>query len=1181
MLKDIRIHLDADEEQQRELEKELAETAIQNYRRNLTAFKIHIPSLAATIKQGKSQNISIFINRTGDFNIVNFNTGLALYDLKPSEEIQAQYIQKRKYCTYCDVINEARGSHQLNLDDSLLFKQKIFQNQPKIAKNIDVMAVAGLGIGFHIHTLIENHNIRHLIIYEPQIQYFLSSVYAMNWKETLELANKKETKLYFQLGNHGASLASDITELGEQEMFTGFYFYRHYNHPTFNALDSILMSSNWHSLKKYGVSDQLRHSDESILPAWNRPIDHKGLSIIEGSEKFTQNIDAFKRYVPDIAREFENFSPSYWYPVINDNQKINVVSQYSLANWYSETWQEDAVLNFDNFSQYPNQDGVVLDYDGVKLKHYRHYQFVINAQKLLKELEDKKSKLPEKIKSLILFGIGPQLETLFEQKEVEKLFICEPNKDLFYASLYMMDWAKILEGIDNNDGRLYINVGDDGSNLFRDLLSQFYSVGPYILANTYFYQTYHNEAMVQTISQLREELQVVIAMGENFDHARYGIAHTKETLSRGYPLLTSESSSKLPLAVKEVPIFIVGNGPSLDDTIDAILKCQTKVIVVSCGTALMPLHKNGIVPDFHAEIEQNRATFDWSSRINDFEYLKQIDLISCNGIHPDTCDLFRNTYIAFKDGESSTVSSLKLLGEKNYETLTFAYPTVSNFAINLFKVMGFQQLYLFGIDLGFTEQDKHHSQQSGYYHEDGQEKYNYQERHNTSIVVPGNFRPTVFTKYEFKVSKVIIERALAQTGGDCFNTSDGARIAGATPLSIKDILLIATEDDKKIALNKIRNGAFEAFGIDYKFRDKFDGTYLRSTLETQIRHLIKLTQDPFENTSSAELYTEQLKEKLFASYNDGRSLLFYYLYGTVNFANSAFSKLLFSSDDDEIKVGRLNDLRKIWLSTLRTIADDVLDKREVFDHVSSFVPERESVFLKQHCQGFNVASDLSRGDNAFIKQFLDVVTQTDGDWFLGNALTNHLAVRLTNAESIDPSDEPSQLTISQINGIDNLTDAMFCVKSGRTMVLHHSIFCFKTDTDSYLNGQFYFYHAVNKAAWAVKAWTQRDIAAFIIPKLYFVGNGKEISQTLKLYAEKLLRRFPDDLPLVEFPNYIMVPKQTAKYNDFIVDKLGNRGVVCYGKPTAELLFFEGVSEKEGRQQIRNNIKWWGLDREQL
>ena len=56
MLKDIRIHLDADEEQQRELEKELAETAIQNYRRNLTAFKIHIPSLAATIKQGKSQN---------------------------------------------------------------------------------------------------------------------------------------------------------------------------------------------------------------------------------------------------------------------------------------------------------------------------------------------------------------------------------------------------------------------------------------------------------------------------------------------------------------------------------------------------------------------------------------------------------------------------------------------------------------------------------------------------------------------------------------------------------------------------------------------------------------------------------------------------------------------------------------------------------------------------------------------------------------------------------------------------------------------------------------------------------------------------------------------------------------------------------------------------------------------
>ena len=56
----------------------------------------------------------------------------------------------------------------------------------------------------------------------------------------------------------------------------------------------------------------------------------------------------------------------------------------------------------------------------------------------------------------------------------------------------------------------------------------------------------------------------------------------------------------------------------------------------------------------------------------------------------------------------------------------------------------------------------------------------------------------------------------------------------------------------------------------------------------------------------------------------------------------------------------------------------------------------------------------------------------------------------------------------------------------------------------------------------------------------------------------------------------MVPKDSAQYYDYIVDKLGNRGVVCLGKPNAESLFFEGVSIEEGRLQIENNKRWWGF-----
>lgn len=1176
MLKDIRIHLDSDEQKQSELEKSLAERATRNYRRNLAAFKAYVPNLANSIEQSTTLDISIFTNRNGELNIVNYSNGLSLYDLEPEKEVQAQYLEKSRRCTYCDL--EKNVAPLSESKDGIPIYNR-YLSQPALVKDINVLVVMGVGLGFHLRTLVENHDIKHLVIYEPEEQYFLASLYASNWKAILETAKAKGTALYFQLRQSGMTLSNDIEELKTHFPISGFYFYRHYNHNTFNVLENALLTCSWEKFKKDGISKQLRKSEESLLPQWNKPVSIAQLEGAKKSGRFERNIDAFKRYVPSIAKEFEHFKPSYWVPMQNELGLINIFSKMSLANWYSECPFEDASINFENFKEYPNKDGLILGYNGVKLKHYHHFQFVKKAEKLLKEAGDNTSALPEQIKSLILFGIGPQLETLFENNDVEKLFVCEPNRDLFYASLYLIDWERILERIDATGGRLYINVGDDGSNLFRDLLNQFYSVGPYILANTYFYQTYHNTKMVHTISQLREQLQVVIAMGENFDHARYGIAHTKETIGRKYPLLINSPANKLSLADKDVAVFIVGNGPSLDETIQAIKSFKDKVIVVSCGTALMPLYKNGIIPDFHAEIEQNRSTFDWGCRINDFDFLKQVDLLSCNGIHPDTCKLFRNTFIAFKEGESSTVSSLNLLGEDNYEELQFAYPTVSNFAINLFTLLGFQQLYLFGIDLGFAQQDKHHSKQSGYYDNKGNEKYSYKERHNTNIVVPGNFKKSVFTKYEFKVSKAIIERTLAKAQVDCFNTSDGALIAGAKPLSAEDILLVTSASDKQEALTRVKTEAFRPLPDDYDFLNDYDNFYNQPTLEKQLNEFVAITQNAFETADDAERYTERLKEKLLSSYQEGKSLLFYYLYGTVNFANSAFSKLLYSAESEKSKVLRLNALRETWLSTLEMIRGAILQGHQTFDHVSSFVPEREAVFMKDQSQLFFARTLLNELDNEFIKQYLNAVAKIDKPWFENDLKKNDTAI-LCNDEKYTRIDKKQDTQI--IVQIDEKTTQQALagyLNEENTVLYHHPVFDFKRDVDGYLSGEKVLYHAINKASWTVKAWIQKDIAKVIIPKLYFVGESKEISDVLRAYIEKVLSMFSDDLHFIDFPNYIMVPKDNAQYCDYIVDKLGNRGGVCIGKPQVESLFFEGVSNREAHQQIKNNVLWWGFESE--
>jgi len=213
---------------------------------------------------------------------------------------------------------------------------------------------------------------------------------------------------------------------------------------------------------------------------------------------------------------------------------------------------------------------------------------VTECEKVLQGFEEESGQLPEKVKSTIFFGLaaGYDFEYFVENFDIEKLFICEPNKDFFYASLYSVDWAKILDYFNKKERRLYLNIGDDGSNLINDLLVQFQSIGPYVLANSYFYQSYYNQGLVTAVSQLREQLQVIIAMGDYLDNAKYGLSHTHSAIKHHMPLMRYKPSTYLESIHKEVPVFIVGNGPSLDDLIPLIKEEADAAIIVSCGTAL-------------------------------------------------------------------------------------------------------------------------------------------------------------------------------------------------------------------------------------------------------------------------------------------------------------------------------------------------------------------------------------------------------------------------------------------------------------------------------------------------------------------------------------------------------------------------------------------------------------------
>ncbi|MCF2948121.1 DUF115 domain-containing protein [Paraglaciecola aquimarina] len=944
MLKDIRFHIEKDELKQAEIEAAHAANLERTLRQNVNAFQRHIPSVVPIISNTSTSSISVVCNKHGELNIVDFGIGRVLYGQHPKHEIHQQY---KSFCERAPYADFSQQTKVLNDSAATIELKKLpayhqFTKQTSFPDSAKLVIVLGLGLGHHIVDLIDNHNIEHLVIYEPEIQYAKCSAMTIEWQKILEKAKRQNTGLYFQFGKDGRDLLSDINELREHVLVEGAYLYQHYNHPIFNAISQQLLSTSWDELTDKGFSFNQFNKAGSYCPVWSESVDVDVYSDVDiNADVFQGNLAAFEKYFPDIYKEFKSYKPKHWLPVVHENGEVNLIIMDRLVPLHGKSPVNESQGNFNGFKQYPNKDGLIFGYHGNKLRDYLHYRFVAKSETLLDEFEEDVGELPETIKSIILFGLGCgyQLDNLMNQHTVEKLFICEPNRDFFYASLFAIDWSEILEKIDKSESRIYLNIGDDGSNLFRDLLNQFYSIGPYILSNTYFYQCYYNDSLNEAISQLREQLQVVISMGEYFDHARYGITHTKEALLQGYHFLKSSPSQYLTYDDQQVPVFIVGNGPSVDHAINAIKENQNKAIIVSCGTALQVLYKHGIVPDFHAEIEQNRATFDWASRIKNPEYLKQINLLSCNGIHPDTCKLYKDVYIAFKTGESSSVSSLAVLGESNYESLAFAFPTVANFALNLFTKIGCQQIYLIGIDLGFVKKGEHHSKSSGYYSEGGKQLYDYDAKGNTSLQVPGNFRKTVFTKYEFKVSKVILEQTLAECSAvECYNLADGALIKGAIPLAVDNILLTTDESAKTQFLDS-KSKAY-ADVQEEEFRQLYDSKFTVEQLTKDIDNFEKIIKRDVTTMEDAFQVIEDQRKAIFESYKSGKSLLFYLFYGTLNYANALLSKIIYASSDHEKVLARFNDAKEMWSESFELMAKDWTEQASNLDRCSSLAVYR-------------------------------------------------------------------------------------------------------------------------------------------------------------------------------------------------------------------------------------------------
>lgn len=524
--------------------------------------------------------------------------------------------------------------------------------------------------------------------------------------------------------------------------------------------------------------------------------------------RFAQNLAAFRQYIPHIADIYEDYQPARPFKFfcsengqpnlawLDDDVAVYGAEPYLICETLVKEFMEKGGLSRFSFSQEANAIGFVhVDY----LNRLNAYLDDISKR------EEMLGQVPHEVPSALIFGVGLgyHLGYLYERCKIGTLFLFEPDLDLFYASLFCFDWAPLLTYLHQENLGLHILLGQDEETIVKDFAAAIHSRGSFLIANAFIMWGYQNEKIRKLIEKVQQEYYLLVMGWGFFDDNLIALSHTINNIERAVPFL--KKGGRIPSGYSRTPVFIIANGPSLDDSITVIEKNKDKAIIISCGSAISALHKVGIKPDIHVETERTKIVYDFLVNLNDPEYLRDVLFLSTDVIHPDCASLFNRSALAFKLSEPGAALYHNYFPHLNAcAALGGVNPLVGNIGVSAPIHLGFKNLYLFGLDNGYKHKGHHHSKLSSYYNNEESAGALGEMMYGDSLWQrEGNFGGMVISNAMFDTSRRVIEQVLTVNEDvRCFNCSDGARIERARTLPSSEISL-SMPVDKSALLGEI------------------------------------------------------------------------------------------------------------------------------------------------------------------------------------------------------------------------------------------------------------------------------------------------------------------------------------------------------------------------------------------
>ncbi|QBG35224.1 6-hydroxymethylpterin diphosphokinase MptE-like protein [Litorilituus sediminis] len=625
--------------------------------------------------------------------------------------------------------------------------------------------------------------------------------------------------------------------------------------------------------------------------------------------QFEENLSTFEEYFPDIYQVIKDHKPTRYFVEIVDGfanifdeetkQHIYKYPAYLMATAQLEQYQKSPQSTHSTFEMNEENKGNFI--------HSKHLNEVLKVLHRRTDAENSPNKgLPNTLGSLVIFGagLGYHLELLIAQHTIHNLYLIEPELDLFYASLYTANWRYIFEYLDSQKCNLHLSLGIQDNEFFDDLLYQTYQNGRYDVVKTFGYVHYQSPSIETLLSIYKARFYEMIQGWGFFDDGVMSLSHTLSNLKLNVPLL--KKSAQDNDKHKNIPVFVVGNGPSLDQTIELIKQYQDKAIVISCGSALSALKNYGIKVDFHCEQERTIPVAEKVKEYGDAEFIKSHVLLAPSTVHPETFKLFDRAIMCPKSREPSTdIIVNDEVGKELFEPTVYINPTVSNTAIAMGYFLGFREFYLFGVDLGHKQGGQHHSSKSIYYDQNGEDLSLYFTE-ESQITVPGNFGGEFVCNDFFNMSRTMIEKLLqSRSGIRCVNLSDGAKIAHAQPARTIELTERASIDKASLVDDIYHHSAW--FDKDYALYQRVIDKVDVAKFKEICQQLADIIAKPITSVAQGvEMLRKQSLEaaKLEVGPYTHFSLL---LDGTLLHYQAMLTRILYEASDEDTAIKDFNE----------------------------------------------------------------------------------------------------------------------------------------------------------------------------------------------------------------------------------------------------------------------------------